>query len=131
MALLDLYNSWTFRQSQVVNATGGTRSPREQASGIAATDFLSNEYQTEVRNRTPGDKVVVQATGDDTTTGTFKPISALKRYSALVGNSLLTTFRSKVVHKYNAQGVNPNDKYITSDGIAGTPGALNSSQPSN
>jgi len=78
--------------------------------------------QTEVRNRTPGDKVVNQATADDATNGTFSTTSAFKHYSTLY-SSPLKTFKSKVVHLYNAQG-NDNTQYVTSAEVRNTQGAL-------
>ena len=119
MSLLDLYNSWNFKSA---NTAGANKTPREVTEGKVAVDFLPNVYQTEVRNRTPRDKVVTQATADDTTNGTFSTTSAFKYYSALF-NSPLKTFKSRVVHLYNAQGKD-SDKYVTSNQVKNTPGAL-------
>lgn len=120
MSLKDLYNNWNFKAA---NTLGANKTPREQTEGKIAVDFLPNSYQTEVRNRIPGDKVVVQATADDDTKGTFNKTSAFKYYSTLF-NSPLRTFKSKLVHIYNAQGTGKNSKYSTSDNIRNTPGAL-------
>lgn len=118
MALKDIYESWNFKP--IVAGTGKT--PREQSEGKVAVDYLPNTYQTEVRNRTPGDKVVIQSTDDDATKGTFNTTSAFKYYSTLF-TSPLKTFKSKVVHLYNAQGTDTS-KYITSNKVKDTPGAL-------
>ena len=118
MALKDIYESWAFRPI----AGAQNKNVRDQAEGKLAVDFLPNTYQTEVRNRTPGNKVVSQATGDDTTNGTFNTTSAFKYYSTLI-SSPLKTFKSKVVHLYNAQGTD-NAKYATSNQVRNTPGAL-------
>ena len=119
MSLLDLYNSWNFKSA---NTAGANKTPREVTEGKVAVDFLPNTYQTEVRNRTPHDKVVTQATGDDATNGTFSTVSAFKYYSTLF-NSPLKTFKSKIVHLYNAQGTDAT-KYATSNQVKNTPGAL-------
>lgn len=122
MSLKDLYLNWTFRRPTVINTTDGVATPREQASGTVAVDFMSNEYQTEIRNRPYKDTTVVQATTDDTTAGTFTN-NALFRYSEKVKDTLLSIYKGRPVHKFNAQSTNPNDKYITSDNVANTPGA--------
>lgn len=117
MGLKETYDKWAFRPIM-----GGTnKTPRDQAEGTVAVDFLPNDYQTEVRNRTKGDKTVVQATGDDATNGTFKNATAFKYYSTLV--SEYGTYKSKLVHIYNAQGTD-NQKYVTSNVVMNTPGAL-------
>lgn len=118
MALKDIYESWTFRPI----LSGADKSPRNQANGEVAVDFLPNDYQTEVRNRAPGDKTVVQATGESDTAGTFNTTTAFKYYSTLY-NSPLKTFKAKQVHLYNAQGTDA-QKYITSNAYRNTPGAL-------
>lgn len=118
MALKDIYESWTFRP-----IVGGTnKTPRDQSSGTVSVDFLPNTYQTEVKNRAPGDKVVTQAVTDDTTNGTFSTTTAFRYYSTLF-NSPLKTFKSRVVHLYNAQGTDAS-KYVTSNDVKDTPGAL-------
>lgn len=119
MSLLDLYNSWNFKSA---NTAGANKTPREVTEGKVAVDFLPNTYQTEVRNRTPQNKVVIQATADDATNGTFSTTSAFKYYSTLF-NSPLKTFKSKIVHLYNAQGTDA-AKYATSNQVKNTPGAL-------
>lgn len=119
MALKDIYEKWAFRPLAGVGA-GDT--PIKQSEGKVKVDFLPNTYQTEVRNRAPGDKVVNQATADDATNGTFNSTSAFKYYSTLV-NSPLKTFKSRVVHKYNAQGVDTT-QYVTSNEVRNTQGAL-------
>lgn len=121
MSLLDLYNNWNFRS---VNPLPSSKNPKEQSEGKVAVDFLPNTYQTEVRN-TPRNKPVVPSTGDDTTNGTFKPTTAFRYYSTLVSGPL-KSFKSKLVHMYNAQGTNE-QKYITSNSVKNTPGALYSS----
>ena len=118
MGLKEIYDSWQFRPIM----GGANKTPKEQKDGKVSVDFLPNTYQTEVRNRTPGDKVVSQATADDATNGTFSTNSAFKYYSTLF-NSPLKTFKSKVVHLYNAQG-NDTSKYATSNEVKNTPGAL-------
>jgi len=118
MGLKEMYESWEFKPTMA----GANNTPQKQTEGDVAVDFLPNTYQTEVRNRTPGDKVVTQATVDDTTTGTFSTTSAFRYYTTLF-SSPLKTFKSKVVHLYNAQGTD-SSKYITSDAIKNTPGAL-------
>jgi hypothetical protein len=119
MALKDIYEKWAFRPLAGVGA-GDT--PVKQSEGKVKVDFLPNTYQTEVRNRTPGDKVVNQATVDDATNGTFNTTSAFKYYSTLY-SSPLKTFKSRVVHLYNAQG-NDSTQYITSNEVRNTQGAL-------
>lgn len=119
MALKDLYESWAFKP---LAGVGSADNPRTQSEGKVKVDFLPNTYQTEVRNRTPGDKVVTQATGDDTTAGTFNKDSALKYYSTLY-NSPLKTFKGRVVQQYNAQGTDTN-KYVSSAEVRNTQGAL-------
>jgi len=118
MGLKEIYESWNFRP--VMN--GANKTPRDQKDGKIAVDFLPNTYQTEVRNRAPGDVVVSQATEDDATKGSFNQ-QALKYYSTLIA-SPLKTFKSKVVHKYNAQGTSDVAKYTTTSEIKDTPGAL-------
>ena len=119
MALKDLYESWAFKP---LAGAGAADTPRTQSEGKVKVDFLPNTYQTEVRNRTPGDKVVTQATADDATLGTFNNDSALKYYSTLY-NSPLKTFKGKVVQQYNAQGTDTN-KYVSSAEVRNTQGAL-------
>ena len=119
MALKDIYEQWAFRP---IAGVGANQTPVKQSEGDVSVDFLPNTYQTEVRNRTPGDKVVTQAAGDDVTDGTFNTTSAFKYYTSLF-NSPLKTFKSRVVHLYNAQGTDAN-KYITSNEVKNTPGAL-------
>jgi hypothetical protein len=119
MALKDIYESWAFKP---LAGVGAGANPIKQSEGKVAVDFLPNTYQTEVRNRTPGDKVVTQATGDDATAGTFRTEAALKYYSALY-NSPLKTFKGRVVQQYNAQGTDTN-KYVSSAEVRNTQGAL-------
>jgi hypothetical protein len=126
MGLKEMYESWNFRP--VMEGDGNT--PRNQAEGLVAVDFLPNTYQTEVRNRTPGNKTVTQATADDATNGTFNTttgpnkLSAFAQYTRLFGNTTLTRYKSKIVHKYNAQGTTPNSKFITSDDWKNSEGVL-------
>lgn len=119
MGLKETYESWAFRPLKDVNSDG---TPRNQSEGKFSVDFLPNTYQKEVRNRTPGDKTVTQAATDDATYGTFNTTSAFKYYSTLFKGPL-RSFRSKIVHLYDAQG-NDNSKYVTSNDIRNTPGAL-------
>lgn len=118
MALIDIYENWTFRP--IMPGTGNT--PRDQSTGTVAVDFLPNTYQTEVRNRTPGDKTVTQATGESDTAGTFHTTTAFKYYSTLYSGPL-KTYKARQVHLYNAQGTDA-QKYATSDAVRNTPGAL-------
>jgi len=122
MSLEELYNQTNFRNKLNTKFNGGAygtpASPVDQATdGSVAVDFLDNTYQSEVRNRTPGDKTVVQAVGDDTTNGTFTT-RAFTHYTSLTANTALT--RQATLHMYNAR--NNEKKYESS--IAGTPGAL-------
>ena len=119
MALKDIYESWTFKP---LAGAGAADNPRTQSEGKVKVDFLPNTYQTEVRNRTPGDTVVTQATADDATVGTFNTDTAFKYYSELY-NSPLKTFKGKVVQQYNAQGTDTN-KYVSSAEVRNTQGAL-------
>lgn len=119
MSLKALYENWTFKP---LIGVGNGNDPIKQSEGKVAVDYLPNTYQSEVKNRTPGDKVVVQAVDDDTTKGTFNNPAALKHYSALY-NSPLKTFKSKVVHLYNAQGTD-GTRYLTSTEVRNTQGAL-------
>jgi hypothetical protein len=122
MKLEDLYKDWQFKPI----LGGANKTPRDQASGTAAVDFLPNTYQAEVRNREFGDKVVTQATEDDKTNGTFKPDTAFRYYTRLFQSSF-RTFKSTIVHKYNAQGTNDSDKYESAN--KDTPGALYINNP--
>jgi hypothetical protein len=124
MTLKELYETWTFKAG---NKLGANKTPREQSEGDVAVDFLPNTYQTEVRNRTPGDKVVLQDSNPNGTNGTFNTESAFKYYSTLY-NSPLTLFKSRPVHIYNAQGTDKN-KFITSDKYRNSPGALYTNNP--
>lgn len=126
MSLKDIYDNWKFNTG---NSLGPNKGPREQSDGKVAVDFLPNTYQKEVRNRAPGSTEVVQATADDATAGTFNVessgqtiLSAFKRYTALVTNSKWTYWHGNKVHNYNAQGTNPNDKYLTSTSVKDAPG---------
>ena len=116
MSLLDLYNSWNFKSA---NTAGANKTPREVTEGKVAVDFLPNTYQTEVRNRTPQNKVVTQATADNATVGEFNT-AALGYYSTLV-NSPLKAYKSRVIHKYNSA---TNKTFLDSTQIKNTPGAL-------
>lgn len=124
MALKDIYESWTFKP---LTGIGANQTPVKQSEGKVAVDYLPNTYQTEVRNRTPQNTVVVQATEDDDTKGMFNKTSAFKYYTSLF-NSPLKTFKSKVVHLYNAQGTDAT-KYVTSNNVRNTPGALYNTNP--
>ncbi len=93
--------------------------PRTQSEGKFSVDFLQNTYQNEVANRTPGDKVVTQATADNATVGEFNT-AALGYYSTLV-NSPLKAYKSRVIHKYNSA---TNKTFLDSTQIKNTPGAL-------
>lgn len=115
MSLLDMYNNWKFKPLQ---GAGADATPTNQSAGKVAVDYLPNDYQKEVKNRTPGDKVVTQATADDTTVGAFNTTSAFKHYSTLIKNTTLTLWKNRTIHLYNAQGANYTDK------IKDTPGAL-------
>lgn len=118
MSLLDLYNDWKFRP---VAGLPQSATPPEQSQGNVAVDFLPNTYQTEVRNSSKN-VPVMPATGDDATNGTFKPDTSFRYYSTLVSGPL-KSFKSRIIHLYNAQGTD-REKYITSDSIRTTPGAL-------
>lgn len=118
MGLKELYEGWNFRPIM----DGADNNPREQKEGKVAVDFLPNTYQAEIRNRTPGDAVVIQASADNATNGMFNPVSAFQYYTTLF-NSPLKTYKSQIVHRYNAQGTDQ-AKYITSTGIVNMPGAL-------
>jgi hypothetical protein len=135
MGLIELYNGWTFSTPNTL----GNKTPREQSSGSVAVDFLSNKYQTEVRNRTPGDKVVTHtnvAPDEDSTgqgnstfnaynlTQTDTKKSGLKYYSTLTGNTALIRWNGDLIQKYKAQTSNLNDKYSTSQSISDSPGVL-------
>jgi len=117
MSLKDLYENWPFKTGNQL----GNKTPRDQAEGKIAVNFLQDNYQGGIKNRTPGDKVVTQATTDDATVGNFSS-AAFSNYSRLF-MSPIRTFKSKVVHLYNAQGTDA-AKYVTSDKIKKTPGAL-------
>jgi hypothetical protein len=119
MGLKELYESWTFKS---VTPLSTSQNAREQSKGNVAVDFLPNTYQAEVRN-TARNQPVLPSSGDDTTNGTFKPSTAFKYYSTLVSGPL-KSFKSRVVHLYNAQGTNKNDRYVSSDKVRNTPGAL-------
>ena len=116
MALKDIYENWAFRP---IAGAGAHDTPVKQSEGKVSVDFLPNTYQEEVVNRTPGDKVVTQATEDNATAGLFKQ-EALGYYSTLI-NSPLKTYKSKVVHKFNSS---TNQKYLDSTQVRNTPGAL-------
>ena len=116
MALKDIYDNWAFKPLAGVGAAGN---PRTQSEGKFSVDFLQNTYQNEVANRTPGDKVVTQATADNATVGEFNT-AALGYYSTLV-NSPLKAYKSRVIHKYNSA---VNKTFLDSKQIKNTPGAL-------
>jgi len=120
MGLIEKYNTWAFKPVM----SGNGNNPINQSEGKVRVDYLPNTYQTEVRNRTPGDKVVNQATADDATNGTFKTDTAFKYYTTLTTNTRLTQYKSKLVHRYNAQGTAPNAKFITSDEWKNSKGVL-------
>lgn len=124
MGLKELYEGWNFRP--IMN--GADNNPREQKEGNVAVDFLPNTYQAEIRNRTPGDTVVVQATADNATNGMFNPVSAFQYYTTLF-NSPLKTYKSQIVHQYNAQGT-AEQKFTTSNQWKNEPGVLYSTNPS-
>jgi len=115
MSLKDLYENWPFKTGNTL----GNKNPRDQKEGKIAVNFLPNTYQDEVVNRIPGNKVVTQATADNTTVGTFNS-AALGYYSTLV-SSPLKAYKSKVVHKYNSS---TNKTYLDETGVKNTPGAL-------
>ena len=118
MALKDIYEKWTFKPLAGVGA-GDT--PIKQSEGRVDIDFLPNNYQTGVTNRTPGNKVVTQATEDNKTNGKFTD-QALGYYTRLY-QSPARLFKSKVVHLYDAQGTDTS-KYVSSAEIRNTQGAL-------
>jgi hypothetical protein len=122
MGLKEIYDDWQFKAG---NSIGRDKTPKEQKDGRVAVDFLPNTYQTEVRNRTPGNKVVTQATADDATTGMFTA-TALGRYTTLFQSSL-RTFKNKIVHKYNARGTTDAAKYETAN--KNEPGVLYTTTP--
>ena len=130
MGLKETYESWAFKAGNKY----GTKTPRDQKDGNLAVDFLLNTYQTEVRNRTPGDKTVTQATADNATLGTFNvtagpgKLEAFKQYTRFTTNTRLTTYKSKLVHVYNAQGT-PEQKFTTSNAWKNQPGVLYSTNP--
>lgn len=132
MSLESLYNSWTFKPLGV-NTYQGSGTPVLQALGGIAVDFLPNTYQKEVRNRAPGDKIVLQSEepgiGDAASTkGTFAP-KGLLFHKEQTNDVLLTRWRGKDLHKYNVQDTDPNKQYITSADIRNTPGALYLTNP--
>ena len=114
-----MYENWTFKPLRDVG-NGGT--PIKQAEGKFSVDYLPNTYQTEVKNREVGNKVVTQATEDDATNGTFNTDSAFKYYSTLVDT--FGRYKSRLVHQYNAQGKNDNDRFVTSTSYRNAPGIL-------
>jgi hypothetical protein len=116
MALKDIYDNWEFRPI----LAGINKTPREATEGKVAVDFLPNTYQTQVANRTPGDKVVTQATEDDQTLGSFNTSTAFGYFSTLY-NSPLKTFKSRLVHKYNNSDAGT---YLDSTVVRNSPGAL-------
>lgn len=122
MGLKEIYEDWAFRPI----LTGEGKTPRDQTEGDVAVDFLPNDYQTEVTNRTPGDLTVTPATGDDTTSGQFKE-SAFGMYSTFLDNSKTRKYYNKDLaspsHKYNGQGTEK-DKFTTSDEWKNSPGVL-------
>lgn len=122
MSLKDLYESWTFRREMPVGGNASA-TPRQQASGQVGVDFLPNTFQQEFTPRPLGDKTVLLETNPEKTKGTFHETTALRYYTTLFSDSLRRVFGGKTVHKYNAAGTSPNDRYLTSDGISGTPGA--------
>jgi len=123
MGLKEIYETWTFK----VGNTIGNKGPREQSEGAAAVNYMPDTYQTEVRNRAPGDTTAMQSTEDDSTKGTFRPQTAFRYYTSMILNTFLTRYPrtgvGKLVHKFNAQGTDQ-DKYLTSNEIKRTPGAL-------
>lgn len=119
MGLLETYQEWNFKPI----TPGASKTPRDQSDGKVAVDYLPNTYQKQIENRRPTDTVVIQASGDDATNGSFNTTTAFLYYSSLI-NGPLKNYKSRLVHKYNAQGTSDNDKYATSNEIRNTPGAL-------
>jgi hypothetical protein len=119
MGLKELYETWQFRP--IMN--GANNTPPKQSEGEVAVDYLPNEYQAEIRNRTPGDKVVVQATDDDDTKGMFNKESAFKYYSTLI-----TQYGTKS-QIYKAQAGDTN-KFVNSNSWKNSPGVLYSTNQS-
>lgn len=116
MGLKETYESWAFRP---IAGVGASDTPVKQSEGDVSVNFLQDTYQPSKEvNRTPGDKVVTQATEDNATAGIFKQ-EALGYYSTLIG-STLKTYKSNVVHKYN----NTNATYLESTQVRNSPGAL-------
>jgi hypothetical protein len=119
MGLKETYLAWNFRPIM----DGQNKTPLEQKEGKVAVDFLPNDYQAEIRNRTPGDKVVVQATDDDDTKGMFNKESAFKYYSTLIGKY------STVAQLYKAQAEDT-DTFTKSTSWSSAPGVLYSNKRS-
>lgn len=113
MKLEDLYNDWQFRP---ING-GENKTPRDQASGTAAVDFLPNDYQVEVKNRAVDDKVVVQSTVDDDTLGTFKKDTAFKYYSTLIGQYSTTAQTYKAPQVSNSNTFTDASEWTNSPGV--------------
>jgi len=111
------YDTFQFRP---VGTLPANATPKRQANGEVAMNFLSNDVQEEIRNRTPGNKVVTQATADNATNGTFKQSVLTQYYTNLTNNTLFSNFKSRLVHIYNN-----NNSYTTQTSQAGTPGVLN------
>lgn len=87
---------------------------RQQAAGAQAASYFDgkprgqentspDEYQTQFKTRTPGDRNVPISSADDDTLGTWLP-RALQFYSEQVSNNKLNSDRyGRLVHLYNAR----------------------------
>tara|TARA_R110000868_G_scaffold304305_2_gene564813 strand:- start:421 stop:822 length:402 start_codon:yes stop_codon:yes gene_type:complete len=128
MGLKELYDDWAFKPIMA----GANKTPRDASEGLVAVNFLPNSYQVEVKNREIGDTSILLDTDPTKTKGSFRTDTAFGMYSKFLSstatrdyyNNSLTKAGTKTVHLYNAQGVNANDKYSTSAGIAGSKGIL-------
>lgn len=121
MGLKELYDEWKFRPI----LAGEKKTPREQASGEVAVNFMDETYQTQVKNRTPNDKTVTPSTEEDKTSGTFTD-AAFKMYSTFLDKTKTRKYYNRdlaTTHKYNGQGTDK-ERFTTSDAWKGSPGVL-------
>lgn len=137
MSLKELYENWAFTTPTVVNTQNTKKSPREaatvnDASKGVSVDFLPDTYQAEVRNRGYQNKIIELEADPTKTKGTFNTNTAFSMYSRFLNpsetrnyyNNNLVRYNSSLIHKYDAQGKNVNDKFSTSNEYVNSPGVL-------
>jgi len=123
--LLERYNN---------SAADGVVKARQQSEGKREVNYFDGEargqnntspdqYQTQFKARTPGNKEVLLSFTDDDTMGTWLE-RAMNWYAELAQrNNLIMSRDGKLIHRYNARD---RDSHYT-DKFANTPGVINHS----